>query len=222
MVPLGYRAATAVVRAGRREFFGSETADLPSHRSRVLRKDDLTPQFGYVGARYLNTRALILGINPGNGPSNDFRTPEDEMMMPILRRFAANPTPQNFQAATDAYQIECQRWHVWKHHCAEIIGAGKLSLEDIAYSNCLPWRTDSQSNFSDFVARNAVELYTLPLITELNPKVVIALGKRAGEILRHIPRTLPPLIVWNRARAATARVKQERAASAAAVLKILG
>ena len=221
MVPLGYKAAKAVIRAGRRAFFGSARNDLPSGRSPVLRKDDLTPQFGFVGSHYADARVLILGINPGNGPSNDFRTPGDEMMMPALRRFAADPSPQNFEAATEAYKIQCQRWHVWKRHCAEIIGAGKLSLEDVAYSNCLPWRTGSKSNFSDFVAQNAVERYAFPFIAELNPRLVVALGKRASQILSCVPRKLPQVIVWNRAQAATPAVKRERAASAAAVFKAL-
>ncbi len=175
-----------------------------------------------MGSHYSNARVLILGINPGNGPRDDFRTPEDEMIMPALHRFAAEPSPENFEVATEAYKIQCQRWHVWTRHCAEVIGAGKLSLEDIAYSNCLHWRTGSESNFSDFVARNAVELYAFPLIAELNATLVIALGKRASQILRCVPRKLPQVIVWNRARAATPAVKQERSASAAAVFKALG
>jgi len=222
MIPLGYESAKAVVNAGRQAFFGSAKADLPSGRSPVLQKDDLAPQFGYVGSRYSNARVLILGINPGNGPRDDVRTPEDEMMMPALHRFAAKPSPQNFEAATKAYEIQCQRWHVWTHYCAEVIGAGRLSLEDIAYSNCLPWRTGSESNFNEFVARKAVALYAFPLIAELNATLVIALGKRAGQILRSVSRKLPQVIVWNRARAATAAVKQERAASAAALFKALG
>jgi hypothetical protein len=221
MVPLGYKTAKAVVTLGRRAFFGSARADLPSDRSPVLQKDDLTPQFGYVGSHYANARVLILGINPGNGPRDDFRTAEDEMMMPALRRFAAEPSPKNFEAATEAYKIQCKQWSVWKFHCAEVIKAGKLSLEEIAYSNCLPWRTGSKSNFSDFVARNTVELYAFRLIAELNPTLVIALGKRAGQILHCIPRRLPQVIVWNRARAATTAVKQERAACAASVFKAL-
>ena len=74
---------------------------------------------------------------------------------------------------------------------------------DHAYSNCLPWRTDSKSNFSDFVARNAMELYAFPLVAELNALLVIALGKRASQILQCVPRKLPQVIVWNRAQAAT-------------------
>jgi hypothetical protein len=220
MIPLGYKTAKKVVGLRRRAFFGGVNVDLPSGRSPVIRKDDLTPQFGYVGSRYRNTRVLILGINPGNGPS-DIRTREDKIMMPLHRRFAADPSARNFEAATAAYKTACQRWHVWTHHCAAIIGAGKLSLEEIAYSNCLPWRTASKSEFSGSAARKAIELYVLPLINELRPKVVIALGKRASRILESFPAKLPHVITWNRAYAATAAVKKERAVSAASVFKAL-
>jgi hypothetical protein len=96
-----------------------------------------------------------------------------------------------------------------------------LSLEQIAYSNCLPWRTASQSRFSDFVAANALALYTLPLVIELRPKLVIALGKRAGDILKNAFPNLPSVIVWNRARAATAAVKRPRHACSAKIFKAL-
>ena len=221
MIPSGYKTAKAVLRLGRKAFFGTATADLPPGRSTILRQDDLTPQFGYAGSRYRNTRVLILGINPGNGPRDDIRTREDEVMMPPHRRFAADPSLRNFKAATAAYKAECQCWHVWTRHCAEVIGAGKLSLEEIAYSNCLPWRTASQSSFGDSVATTTAELYVAPLIKELRPRLIIALGKRASEILQMVPGPLPQVITWNRARAASAAVKQQRAASAHRIFKAL-
>jgi hypothetical protein len=221
MLPLGYKPAKVVVEMGRQAFFDSLTADLPTGRSSILQKDDLTPQFGYVGSRYLKSKVLILGINPGNGRSNDARTPGDETLMPPHQQFAADPSPMNFKAATEAYKAECQKWHVWKRHCAEIIGAGGLSLDEIAYSNCLPWRTDSESSFSDTVAKKAAKLYAFPIIDELQPILVIALGKRAAAILKSVHRELPPLIVWNRAQAATPNVKQDRAKTADAIFKAL-
>ncbi len=221
MIPPGYKTAKAVLRLGREAFFGTATADLPTGRSTILQQDDLTPQFGYVGERYAKTRVLVLGINPGNGPFDDVRTPEDEMMMPAQRRFAAQPSPRIFEAATTEYKTQCQHWHVWTRHCAEIVGAGKLGLEDIAYSNRLPWRTASQSKFSDFVAEKTIQLYVLPLIEELKPKLIIALGKRVSQILQMVPGPLPQVIIWNRARAATAAVRQQRAASAERIFQAL-
>lgn len=152
---------------GRSAFFPDHEFDVPLGRSALLRRDDLTPQFGYVGAQYSSTNVLLLGINPGNGPRNDFRTPADERMMPAILRFAQNPTESTYAQATLAYMNECRSWPVWKHHCAEVIGAGKLSFDKIAYSNSLPWRTASKSSFSDRVAKKTAERYVRPLIEEL-------------------------------------------------------
>jgi hypothetical protein len=143
-------------------------------------------------------------------------------MMPILIRFAQDPSPVHFLEAQRASQAECTTWHIWRRHCAEITGAGKLALDEIAYSNCLPWRTGSQSNFDDHVAERAASLYARPLIEELQPSVVICLGKRAGSIVRTAGEALPPVIVWNRAQAPTAAVLSERRRTAAEIFALVG
>ncbi len=218
--PLGYGAATKVLELGRAAFFGSADTDLPLHRSSERSRDDRIPSFGYVGTGYQKTRVLLLGINPGNGP-NDARAPGDEKMIPVLFEFAEHPSPASFLTAQDAYREACRSWPIWSRHCAEIIGAGGLSLDEVAYSNCLPWRTESKSKFADSVAERAATLYVQPLIEELKPRVIIALGKRAAEILYLCEKTLPTLIVWNRAQAATAAVLEERSATAARIFAIL-
>ena len=220
---LGFVAARRVVELGRRAFFSVQDPDLPLGRSALLQGDDLLPQFGYVGTRYSSARILLLGINPGNGKSNEFRTPEDARMMPAILRFAQSPTEENFAAAARAYMRECQRWPVWRNHCAEVIGAGKLSLDEIAYSNCLPWRTASQSGFSDDTARKAAELYVRPLVEELNPRVIVAMGKqRVAPILHMTGLLLPPVIIWNRSQAPTEAARRERANAAARILELVG
>jgi uracil-DNA glycosylase len=103
-----------------------------------------------------------------------------------------------------------------------VIGAGKLSFEEIAYSNCLPWRTGSKSNFADEVADNALKFYALPLIQELTPRVIVAMGKRAAAILETADREIPEVITWTRAQAATESVKRERVDSAARILSAVG
>jgi hypothetical protein len=221
--PYGYKSASRAIQLGRAAFFGSATADLPQRQSEELRRDDLIPQFGYVGNDYAGVRVLLLGINPGNGPKGAVsRSPTDARMMPTISAFAANTTKDNFLLAQAAQKIECQTWHVWRRHCAEIFGAGGLSLEQIAYSNCLPWRSGSDSNFDDAVAANAAHLYALPLIEELAPTVVIAVGKRAADVLRLGGRPTKHLIVWNRAQAATAPVLQERRTAAEQIFRLVG
>jgi len=219
---LGYESAKRVVLAGRTAFFGDANRDLPKHRSLILAADDQTPQFGFVGLKYPKTRVLLMGINPGNGKEKLERSPTDSRMMPALVDFAKSPTPAHFARAQEAYKAECRTWHIWKRHCNEIVGAGGLLIEEIAYSNCLPWRTGTNSAFDYSVAKRAAALYVLPLIEELQPIVVVALGKRAGEILRMIPKTHFNLVIWNRAQAATPSVMKARAKAAAELFQLLG
>jgi hypothetical protein len=131
---LGFESARRVIQLGRAGFFPLEKPDLPVGRSATISADDQIPQFGYVGRGYSTTRIILLGINPGNG-HNQMRSQADARMMPALYRFAENPTEANYAQATQAYLAECQTWPVWKRHCAEVIGAGKLALGEIAYSN---------------------------------------------------------------------------------------
>jgi hypothetical protein len=220
-VPLGYLSAKAALRAGRAAFFGHADSDLPANRSPLLTADDRTPQFGYVGTKYAKTHVLLLGINPGNGSQTEVRSATDARMMPALVQFAQTPTPENFTRAQEAYKAECQTWHIWKRHCSEIIGAGKLTLEDVAYSNCLPWRSRSESAFDEAVAERAARLYAYPLIEELRPTVVVALGRKSSAILQLTGQRLPRVIVWNRAQAATPTVLRDRADAAREIFRLL-
>lgn len=219
---LGFQPAQKVVELGRAAFFGATDADIPLGRSPLLQLHDRVPQFGFVGTRYLEKRVLLVGINPGNGPTNDLPTKGDARMMPALMQFSENPTSENFRSASLAYQEECQAWPIWKRHCNEVLGPGRLLFDEIAYSNCLPWRTESRSAFDVSVAQRAARFYVQPLLAELVPRVVIAMGKRAGSILELTGEHFQNLIVWNRAQAATPIVRKERSEAAARILAAIG
>jgi hypothetical protein len=220
--PLGYRTARSAL--DRAAFFRDALTDLPSNRSSLLQLDDLIPQFGYVGQRYKEGGVLLVGLNPGNGSGNVNRNAWDARMMPILARFAQDPSPEHFLQAQHAYRRECTTWRIWRH-CTEIMDAGKLTPDEIAYSNCLPWRTGSRSNFDDYVADRAANLYARPLIEELRPSLVVCLGKRATDIVRAAIMGMavkPQVIPWDCSRAATAKVRAERRRTAAAISALLG
>ncbi len=219
--PLGYFASLRVLELGRAAFFGSDSADLPQGRSPLIASDDLVPSFGYVGTHFAEAGVLLLGINPGNGP-NAARNRGDERLMPALHQFAHDLTPRSFVEAQQAYRAVCSTWPIWSRHCTEVIGAGRLSLDEIAYSNCLPWRTASQSGFDDSVAQQSATLYAYPLIQELKPRLILAMGKKATTILGLAGKPLPPIITWNRAQAATDAVRRERAGAAAEIFGLLG
>lgn len=209
--PLGYLAAKRAVEAGRGAFFQSQSFDLPKRTSTILAGDDLVPQFGYVGADYRSLRVLLLGINPGNGPkrAND-RSQGDKQMMPALHRFSEIRSPESFLEAQSAYKCVCQSWAVWGRHCDELLTNAGLSIDQIAYSNCLPWRTASESAFGRSTEKQAARLYAIPLVEELEPRIIIAVGKKAATILGHATITMPSTVVWNRAQALTKSVDEER------------
>jgi len=217
---LGYVTAKHTLELGRGAFLGSPEADLPPSSSAIIRGDDLTPQFGYVGPRYNEARVLLFGINPGNG-RRDSRSDGDEQMLPELIRFREDRTEESFRRASMAYFEVCQHWPVWQPLCSEFIGDGKLSLDQMAYSNCLPWRTASGTQFSEETAERAARLYALPLVEEVEPKIVIALYKRAANILEMHGRPLE-LIRWNGAQAPTEAVKSERESTAETILRRVG
>jgi hypothetical protein len=220
-LPLGFQSALSVLKQGRAAYFGAENHDLPQKRAATIALDDMVPQFGYVGVEYSQTRVLMIGINPGNGP-NHARTSGDEVMMPPLHKFVVDHSVNSFLEAQRAYQVVCESWPMWKRHCSEVIGAGRLRMDEIAFTNCLPWRTASESKFSDQIAKKAAKLYAYPVIEELKPKVVIAMGKCAAKILSLGGQDVPDLIVWNRAQAATQAVLRERAETAARILNVVG
>lgn len=207
---LGYVAAREVIAAGRGAFFSSMDADLPDAQSALIQSDDRIPQFGYVGSNYLARRILLLGINPGNGPRNR-RKAGDELQMPHLERFANNPTESNFERAQEAYLRACQNWGIWGRECNELLSIANLSLSDVAFSNALPWRTKSGADFGRAIELATAERYVKPLILDLKPNILIAVGIKVRKMVEDAG--FSPHVVWNRARALTPSVRAQREAA---------
>jgi len=218
--PLGYRSARQVLDLGRAAFFAHPAEDLPAAVSPQVAADDLLPQFGYVGASYQARRILLLGINPGNGPRSE-RSVGDRTAMPALERFVVEKTPESFSAAQVAYRSVCEGWAVWGRQCYELLRAGGIGMEDVAFTNALPWRTASQSAFGKSIARRAASLYTRPVVNELQPKIIVAVGKKSADILEYAGLMSPSVVVWNRAQALQPQVVAEREAATAQFTKLL-
>lgn len=206
---LGYRTACRTVELGRAAFFSGRDVDIPVAESELIRSDDQLPQFGYVGSKYSAKRILFLGINPGNGP-RACRNVGDGFQMPLLERFVAAPTVENFQRAQNAYREACQSWFIWGRECNELLALGGLQIDDIAFSNALPWRTASEAAFGRGVERLTAAHYVKPLLDELQPRIVVAVGKKVQRMLSETGSCTASLVVWNRARALTQSVRAER------------
>lgn len=220
--PLGFEAARRAVELGRHAFFASATEDIPNSASPQIAADDLLPQFGYVGTRYIESRVLLLGINPGNGPKpRRERSQGDQIAIPALQEFVEKRTPETFLAAQCAYRRVCQGWAIWGRQCDELLRAGGLEMEDVAFTNALPWRTASQSAFSPAIARRAGLNYAGPVVRELKPRLIVAVGKKAATILAYAGMLSDAVVVWNRAQAMQPSVIAERKAAAEKFARLL-
>src|SRR5690606_31597231 len=113
----------------------------------------------------------------------DQRTPSDAQMMPHITEFAMEPTPERFKAASQAYACECTAWPIWTTHCGIVLEAGNLDPSEIAYANCLPWRTRKEGKLPSKVMKCSAENYVRPLLRELDPRIVVAMGVKARDIL---------------------------------------
>lgn len=219
-LPPGFLAASKAAAIGRGAFFSHPDEDLPVAESDEVAADDLLPQFGYVGSQYNKRRILLLGINPGNGPRRT-RSSGDEAAMPALRDFIAKRTPESFVSAQKAYRSVCEGWAVWGRQCNELLAAGDIGMEEVAFTNALPWRTATGSGFSKGIARAAARLYVGPVVKELAPRIVIAVGKKSGEMLDYAGYLTESVVVWNRAQALRPQVIADRQAAAAKFAKLL-
>jgi hypothetical protein len=218
--PLGYSSALGALELGRAAFFPPRYEDLPTANSPQIAADDLLPQFGYVGTKYTARRILLLGINPGNGPRNK-RSEGDQTAMPALHKFATEKTPQTFHAAQIAYRSVCEGWAVWGRQCDEFLRAAGVGMDEVAFTNALPWRTASQSAFRKPIARRAADLYVRPVVTELQPRIIVAVGKRSADMLEYAGLMSPSVVVWNRAQALQPHVVAEREAATRKFITLL-
>lgn len=218
--PLGFHAARRVIELGRSAFFEARRLDAPKAETPQIAADDQLPQFGFVGPRFSERRVLFLGINPGNGPRS-VRNAGDERTMPTLEAFAANPTPETFQRTQNAYREVCEQWRMWGHECSELLQAVGLSIDEVGFTNVLPWRTASTSQFHKSVSRKTASLYVGPYLEELQPRLIVAVGKKANEALEFLSRPMAEVVVWNRARAPTAQVVAEREAASMRLVELL-
>jgi hypothetical protein len=213
-----FMIAREIAFKGRRTFFNSEDDDLPLGRSSELQQDDKVPQFGFVGSKY-NECLLVIGINPGRGRYDDRRERGDAKQMPALHSFLRRRDELSFIGAMTAYKAVCETWHVWRH-CRPWMTTANLNLENIAYTNLLPYRTESKAKYSALVAKKSLDEYVIPLVTELKPKIVVALGKRRPfEELSTKKLLRTSIFAWNRAQALTPDVIKERSETGQAILQ---
>lgn len=149
-------------------------------------KDDaLVPAAGWVGAGWSNG-TLMIGINPGGGGDNYRRNPDDDRLYELLRQFRDVKTLSEQTIAFErlsAGWIDIQRTHnIWRIINAILEATGE-SAHEIAFMNILPFRTRMDKQPSAKTLKEAWEKIAEPQILALRPRRIIALGKKAWNVL---------------------------------------
>jgi hypothetical protein len=196
----------SLVRNGREFLFESPSADLPPSNSETIANDDRIPQIGFIGDNYNARRILIVGINPGNGP-RDSRSPSDAVMFPALYKFIEAPNHETYAGAMAAQMRAFPSWLASKE-LGPVLDQEGVALDDIAYINASPYRAGNGTAQDVFRTvwrkKRAATNWVSPMLSALQPKILIAHGVEAARILQFANGAICPL-TFNRVRIKTQR-----------------
>jgi hypothetical protein len=160
-------------------------------------EDASTAAPGWVGSSW-NCGTLLVGINPGGGGDNYRRNPTDDELYSLARKFReANTlgTQARAFAKLSTKWMQIQRTHsIWRI-IAPILDATGESGDGIAFMNILPFRTRMDALPPRGTLRAAWEQAARPQIAALNPKRVIALGKKAWTVMTAFEMPRPVEVV---------------------------
>lgn len=175
-----------VSKISRREIFGTDDSDTFPE---VCQTDARIMTPGYIGRRYKVGGTALVGINPAGGTSAYERHPKDAELYSVSKalRDAANPKElvETFETLTTVYIDAIQDWPMWRiiNPCLDAI---QCNLDDIAFLNIVPYRTkDNKAPGKSAVSRSHTMVFQ-PQVSAIRPSQILALGKKAGEILREI------------------------------------
>lgn len=189
--------------------------------------DDARTMFaGAVGRNYQPGGVVLLAINPGGGGDAYVRrTVADETLYPLLQRFRdageSAAVTDAFEEINSLFLPSLRSWNVWRimQPCLEAAG---VDLSQAAYMNAVPYRTRKDRTPSVAAKRAAWQMVTSPALDVLQPRMIIALGMKAGDVLKRfysgpakglvVPRTIGDTYVSQGAEEVLARM---RAASVA-------
>jgi hypothetical protein len=173
-----------IANISRAEIFGASDAEL---RPTNLPDDANTMFAGYVGINYRKGRGLLLlAINPGGGgDAYTQRTPEDGAFYPLLVQLKTSSPEKSceaFDRINNAFVGIVQRWNLWRVLQPTLEAAGR-SIDEVAYMNVVPYRTRGDKMPPIAARRWAWAQIVGPTIQLLEPRAIIALGKKAGSVV---------------------------------------
>lgn len=170
------------------------------HKTAKLRRKDIFPSDalvpvtaledantaapGWVGTAW-NQGTLLIGINPGGGGDAYRRNPDDDRLYTLLRSFrdAQIHEQEDAFARSSTAWINVQRSHnIWRI-IDPILKATDESVDEVAFMNILPFRTRMDKAAPVAVLPAAWERSAKEQVKALAPRRIIALGKKAWDVL---------------------------------------
>jgi hypothetical protein len=171
------------MRMDRAAVFGPFDSQSPTSEP----QDATIPQIGFVGRDYQPGGDVLLGINPGGGGDAYTRTVEDSLLLPMIEALRkGEASPDAMAMAFAQYAANMRTWNLWRIVEPTLNACGRNQSE-VAYLNWCPFRTRNDAMPHAPSMRRCREAYLAPLLAELAPTRVIALGKKAGCYLLREP-----------------------------------
>ena len=162
---------------------------------RNLQADAKVPFLGFCGPGYRVGGCALLAINPGGGgDAYKTRTPQDEELIPLIEAFVSasgDGVAGKFRDMCQSYSAQVQTWNLWRILEPTIQACGS-TVDEICYLNCFPYRTATDALPHTRARRQAWESIVNPLLSELRPSKLIALGKKVGNVAVQFHSEPPP------------------------------
>ena len=153
--------------------------------------DAATAAPGWVGKNWKPGGTLLMAINPGGGGDAYRLNGTDERLYSLIRAFKEAPAEDRggaLMALSDAW-IGIQTTHNIYRLIHAIMNALNSAADDMAFLNVLPFRTRNDAAAGSAVLRRAWATATSHQVTALQPKRIIALGRKAYDALTAVGAT---------------------------------
>lgn len=180
-----YEVALNALRLRRKEVFGLVDNQQPISET----KDSAIPQIGFIGQNYRRGGTILLGINPGGGGDTYTRSSEDSRLLPMIQALRdGEAAPEKLQAMFDQCSAAMRTWNLWRIVSPALTACGNDQSE-VAYLNWCPFRTRADKMPHAHTMRRCRDISLGPLLRELSPSRIIALGKKVGNWLEKEPQS---------------------------------
>lgn len=208
----------ALTKISREEIFGDKDADMMPVN---FRDDAMTMFSGFVGKNFRSGESIIIfGINPGGG-GNAKQHPDDKVFYPLLRDFKSadrDSVADKFEKINAAFASIVQKWNLWRILAPTLEAAG-LDIDSIAYMNVVPYRTREDKTPPVLARKTSWSSIVAPTLVLLRPRAIIALGKKAGAVVKPlltesvnyycVPRTIGDSYISGEAKLVLKKISQD-------------